>query len=61
MLGAPTFSLEGVSGTATLVDVVDEAGSCLVGVTGAEIDRTGDVIFSGAALLARTGHSSSVF
>jgi hypothetical protein len=51
---APTFRLEGVSGTATLVDV-DE----LVGVNGAEMERAGEAIFSGAALLARTGHSSS--
>jgi hypothetical protein len=55
----PTFILEGVSGTATLVDVDKELGSNLVGVTGAETDRAGEAIFSGAALLARTGHSSS--
>lgn len=57
---APTFSLEGVSDTATLVVVVDkETGSRLGGVTGAKTDCLGEAILSGAALFARTGHSSS--
>lgn len=56
----PTFSLEGVSGTTTLVVVVDkETGSCLGGVTGAKTDCLGEAIISGAALFARTGHPSS--
>jgi hypothetical protein len=51
---APTFSLEGVSGTATLVVVVDkETTSRLGGVTGAKTDCLGEAIFIGAALFAR--------
>jgi hypothetical protein len=47
-----TFNLEGVSGTATLVDVDDGNGSFL-----AEADCVGEPIFNGAALFARMGHS----
>jgi hypothetical protein len=37
---APTFSLEGVRGTATLVDVDKEVSSHHVGVTGAKMDMS---------------------
>jgi hypothetical protein len=51
---ATTFSLEEVSGTVTLVVVVDkETGSRLGGVTGAKTDCLGEAIFIGAALFAR--------
>jgi hypothetical protein len=48
----PTFNLEGVSGTATLVDVDEGNGSLL-----AETDCGGEPIFNGGAPFASMGHS----